>query len=330
MDNQRKRINIVIGDIRLSAGTERAVTNLSNNLVSKGHKVRIISLYSSEGSPYYKVDQDVDVLHLDKGLKSNILFRLVDYWILARQLVKYFEKEEIIIGTTHAINCMLAFLSKKEKLKRIGCEHMGYWATTKSTRYLRKRLYPRLDAVVVLTNDDKIEYKKQIPKIKSCYVIPNQFSFYPELVDKERKKQVLAVGRYETQKGFDILLNDLHQLIKEKQDWVFKIIGSGSMKNILEELIKKYQLNNVILSPPTPEIEQEFLESSIYLMTSRNEGLPMVLLEAKACGLPIISYNCPTGPKDLVYQNDGFLIEMENKDDLSSKLRKIMEDKDLR
>ena len=330
MEMQDRTINIIIGDITLSAGTERAVTNLSNNFSSNGHKVRIISIYSKEGSPYYELNENIEVIHHDADLRSNIVLRFYDYLDLAKNIKKYFSSGEVIIGTTHALNCMITFLPKNKGYKLIGCEHMGYWATTKSTRILRKLRYPKLDAVVLLTQDDKIEYEKHISSIKLCEVIPNQFSFFPETNNLKRKKQVLAVGRLEMQKGFDILLNDLHDLIKANSDWTFKIIGNGSMQAELLNLIEKHQLTNVLVATPTSQIENEFLESSIYLMTSRHEGLPMVLLEAKACGLPIVSYNCPTGPKDLIFKNDGFLVEMGNNRELSKSLQKLIDSESLR
>ncbi|MGV0947257.1 glycosyltransferase family 4 protein [Empedobacter falsenii] len=329
MINQSPRIVFVINDITLSAGTERAVINLAGSFVENNYRVKIISTYSSDGVPFFDYDKRIEIVHLGINTNQSLVGKIKFYYKASALIEKNVENGDVLIGTNHAVNSIFPRVNKRKKIISIGCEHMDYWAATKPTQLIRKLMYPKLDAVVVLTNDDKIQYNKEIPTAK-CFVIPNQYSFLPEETAKYESKTVIAIGRLERQKGFDILLDDLHILIKNKPDWNFKIIGNGSMKDLLQTKITEYGLSNVEILPPTKNVKDEFLNSSIYLMTSRNEGLPMVLLEAKACGLPIVSYNCPTGPKDLIWENDGFLIALGDKTSMIQSLERLMNDVDLR
>ncbi len=127
-------------------------------------------------------------------------------------------------------------------------------------------------------------------------------------------KSILSIGRFTKQKGFDILISFIAVFFEKNPDWKLTLIGEGPLKNDIEYLVKRKGLeNNIKIKEPTNYIEKEYLKSSIYIMTSKYEGFPMVLLEAKAFGLPIIAFDCPTGPSEIIRNGeDGFLIEMFN------------------
>lgn len=325
-----KEISIIINDMTRSAGTERAVANLANNLSGNGgYKVEILSLYSAEGNSFYELNPTIEVVHFNHKVSGSLFLRFFDTFSAFFKLKKYIKKRnQIVIGTIHSINIQLAVLKllQKENIF-IGCEHIGYDAAKSLTKIARNLLYRFLDAVVVLTEADYNKYKQRT----KCFVIPNQISFLPETPSSCENKSMLAIGRLTEQKGFDLLLNIIDPVLKKHKDWKLIIIGEGEMYDQLQSFIQEKELGNqVSIERFTKNVQDKFLTSSIYLMTSRFEGLPMVLLEAKACGLPVISYDCPTGPREIVKEDDGFLIPMNESSEFQLNLLKLIENESLR
>lgn len=313
-----KHIAILVGDISRGAGTERAVTNLANMLAGSGsYVVTVISLYSSSGSQcYYPINPAVDVVHLGLA-KSGMAKRLVVYIKFIRSMNAIIRDKhiDVVLGTTHALNSLLFFMSGKAK--KIACEHMNYAACPKISGRIRRIMYPRLDAVVLLTNADAKHYDFVAPKKK--WVIPNSLSFTCENPARLESKKIIAVGRLTRQKGFDLLVKAATLIKKEIPDWHISIFGEGEEKEDLLNAITSFELGGFMsIHEPTKEIRQELLNSALFVMSSRHEGLPMILLEAKACGLPIVSFDCPEGPAEVVrHGKDGLLVEPENVEKLA-------------
>lgn len=327
----KKNIAILIGDISRSAGTERAVTNLSNMLVKYGeYNVTILSCFSSENNnPYYELEDKVNIVHYNLS-KDSLVNRFSSYINIIEKTNKIIKEKsiDILLGTTHALNCLMICMSRK--VKKVACEHMSYDACPLISKKIRKFCYPRLSAIVLLTNADAKHYKF-IDKSK-LFVIPNSLSFVVDAPAKLENKRIIAVGRLTEQKGFDILMS-IAQIIKDEiPDWHIDIFGDGEDKSKLLELISEKKLESfVTINPPTKNIKGELLASSLFVMTSRWEGLPMILLEAKACGLPIVSFDCPEGPADVIRDcEDGFLIECGDISALSEKIILLGKNQELR
>ena len=326
-----KKIAFVLGNISLGAGTERAVTNLANAFSrDKDNQVFIVSINSeNKDKPYYPLNENIKVIHMNAG-KGNKIQRLLRYNGIIGQLNRIMADNEIdyVLGTTHAFNILLSFV--KGKVKKIGCEHMSYNACPKASRIIRKSRYRHLDAVVLLTRMDRGHYDF-LPKNKT-YVIPNIRSFQPDKPAALDEKRIITVGRLDSQKGYDILVELAPALKNRIPDWKIDIYGSGGMKQQLEDRIKELDVRDfVFINEPIKQIREEFEKSSLYLMTSRFEGLPMVLLEAQACGLPIVSFNCPEGPADVINDGeDGYLVNDFNSEELVEKTARVALDDKLR
>lgn len=327
------KINLLLSDVTLSAGTERAVINLANNLNSHGHKVSVISLYTKNGDPFFLLNSGIQIKHINvftsKYLSLRLFFGFLGtFFCLYRET---FDEKSIFVGTTHAQNFILALLKPFRRAnKYVGCEHLSVEAFPVYFKFLRRLLYPILDCVVVLTESDKKYFDDNISKVR-CKVIPNQISFYPEKGVSCEQKKILSIGRFTYQKGFDLLINLLVRPLEMFPDWSVEIVGDGEERESLEGLILSLGLKDrVLLLRPTKNVLELYLNSSIYAMTSRYEGLPLVLLEAKACGLPIIAYDCPTGPKEIIKENDGILIDMLNSDIFEDNLILLMANFELR
>ena len=159
---------------------------------------------------------------------------------------------------------------------------------------------------IVLTNDNLLEWN-----LKNLEVIPNPLTFYPDKVSSLQNKSVIAVGKHCYQKSYDRLLASWQIVQESHPDWTLNIYGKIDENFGLSELAKNLKIeNSVNFYPPEKNIQQKYLESSIFVLSSRFEGFGMVIIEAMACGLPTISFDCPCGPKDIIADNiDGFLIE---------------------
>lgn len=330
-ENQMINIFIICQNITKSAGTERAVCNLANILSAKKniYNVNVASVETCLGLPFYKVNDNINFIHLkcNTGNRSKIK-RIVAYIKFFKKLYSLKEKNQItfFIGTYSSFNFVISFLGKN--CIKIGCEHFGYNAASKTKKIIKRLLYPRLDKVVVLTNSDCTHYDF----LRNIVVIQNSLSFPPNRIEDYTIKNILAIGRLTYQKGFDMLI-DAAKIINTKfPNWHFTIIGEGEDYDLLQNQIEKLQLQGYVeIKPYQKDVVSLYHSASIYAMSSRYEGLPMVLIEAQSCGLPCVSFDCPEGPSDII-ENDvsGYLVEPDNVELFAESLILLMDNLSLR
>ena len=295
------------------------------------HNVYIISIDSCSGSGAYELKNGVFIIHLNIGLvKASKIKKISCYKKLLAELKNNIKKYDLdyIIGTYSSINILLPMFRKQTKT--IGCEHFNFNSANKFHKLLRFMFYRKLDAVVVLTKQDAVHYS--FINEKHLFVIPNSLSFERNYKDIYSQKRVISIGRLSKQKGFDILIDVVEQISKRISDWKFTIVGDGELREILKKKIYEKKLEDLIdIIPPTNSVLDIYNSASIYLMTSRWEGLPMVLLEAQACGLPIVSFDCPEGPASVIHnEKDGFLIDFMDVTNMVNKLEILMNNYELR
>ena len=320
-----KKIAILVFDITQLAGTERAVCNLANSLVeSQKYSVSIISMNSIHGTPRYIINSSVQLYNLGIPESKNIITRLKLYKLLIKKVDEFCQKEgiKIVIGTGHGLNILLFFLRKRVKI--IACEHMSYMDAPLISKILRRVVYPCLDAVVTLTSADGKNYSFH----RNLKIIPNSLPFLPEKHSDLTNKVILAIGNLTPTKGFDLLINAISLIKNECNGWVIKIIGAGEDEKKLRLQIDVLKLNELVkIYPPTNAIEQEYLQSSIFVLSSRLEGFGLVLIEAQSCGLPIVSFDCPSGPGEIVSHNEnGILVKNGDIKQLSMALLELIQD----
>jgi glycosyltransferase involved in cell wall biosynthesis len=179
-----------------------------------------------------------------------------------------------------------------------------------------------------LTEEDKSAW----PELQNICTIPDPLSFLPTQHSPLTEKRVIAVGRYVYQKGFDLLLQAWAKIEKNHSDWQMAIYGDGN-REPYEQQMKELGIDSgrCHLNGPTADIQKEYVNSSVFVFSSRFEGFGMVLVEAMACGLPVVSFACPCGPKDIVKDgDDGLLVENGNLNALTASLIRLMGDADLR
>ena len=189
-----------------------------------------------------------------------------------------------------------------------------------------ERIVSRFDQFVVLTNEDR-GYWGNIPNI--C-VIPNAALAVGTSYSCVSNKRVIAVGRLDYQKGFDRLIDAWNIVAKNRElaDWTLDIFGQGEWYGKLHDMIDSYGLQErVRINKPVKDILSEYVDSSLLVMSSNYEGFPMVMIEAMACGLPVVAFDFKCGPKDIIDNGvNGLIAESGNVADLAEKLTSIMSD----
>lgn len=189
-----------------------------------------------------------------------------------------------------------------------------------------EQIVRRFDKFVVLTNEDR-GYWGNLPNIE---VIPNAAMHVSDAYSDVMNKRVIAVGRLDYQKGFDRLIQawELVQYTGKFTDWKLDIFGQGEWREMLQQMIDKAELQDTVrLNKPTKQIGEEYVKSDLLVMSSNYEGFPMVMIEAMACGLPVVSFDYKCGPKDIIQTGiNGLLVPNGDIQALADAMMKVMED----
>lgn len=183
---------------------------------------------------------------------------------------------------------------------------------------LMELLAKRFSRFIVLTEGNTQEWKS----LKNIEVIPNPLTFFPDEQSDLGQKRVICVGKVSYSKGQDTLLKVWESVHHQHPDWILELYGREDLGYLDTRNLK----NNIYLYPPVKDIQEKYLQSSIYAMSSRFEGFGMVLIEAMACGVPCVSFNCPAGPANIITDNhDGFLVPPGNVGMLSERIVYLIE-----
>ena len=331
-----------------SGGMERVLANKANYLADAGHDITIVTTDQQGRKPYFEIDSRITHIDLginyrddiDKGVCKKSLSYLLKQKKHKQKLeeVLYNLKADIVISMFDNDSSFMYKLkdgSKKileihfSRFKRIQYGRKGILGIIDKWRNINDlRLAKQYDRFVVLTEEDKSFWRN----LSNIEVVPNANSFIPSNQASLNYNRVIAVGRYDYQKGFDELIKIWKKIYVGNPDWRLDIFGDGPLKGELQNLIDNLNLSGIVrLHPPVKNIEQEYLESSILVMTSRYEGLPMALLEAQVCGLPMVAYACKCGPKDIIQDGiNGYLIPEGDQQLMSERLLKLMNNTELR
>jgi len=326
------RIAFVVGDISSSGGIERVTSILSKVLVSREYHITIISLFKAHEHLQYKFLENIDIQYLSNkkyAIKKaggfsrlwmfiNILFKL-------RSSIKNLPVD-ILIGQGFPVNFILWLTGFRKKL--IACEHVNYNYYSDFIQRIRIRIYKSCLHVVTLTKDDTDNYKIFLNNVS---LIPNPVELSTKKVSDLSSTQIISVGRLETAKGFDMLLHASKEVFQKYPNWTLNIFGSGILEEKLLNLKNELGLQeNVFFRGTTKNIEKEYLSSSLYVLSSRYEGFGMVLVEAASCGLPIIAFDCPTGPKDILIDDNGVLVPPNDIVSLTNAMIDMIDNKEKR
>ena len=311
---RRHRVAVLINDMNATGGIQRVAANLVRDL-----------------RPYHDT-----VLLSVEPLKPPVIFHEpgLNFQSLERRQTRFRRGGRLLhfAGTglalrrwvaQHQIDTVLAIwydwasvaaVALPRSVKTVGCEHISFGEAVPQMRRIRRLCYPSLDCAVSLTREDQ----PALARIsRATRTIPNYVPHIQPAPHPGRERLLLTIGHLDSRKGIDRLLWGLKQPLHDNPDWRLVVIGGGEKGHAdwgyldyVAVLIKLLRLEGrVEFHPATSRIDDWYRRASIYVMGSRREGLPMVLIEAKAHGVPVIAFDCPTGPKEIVRDGvDGFLI----------------------
>lgn len=333
-----------------SGGMERIVIKKANWLANNGFEVVIATTEQQGRQHFFPVDNkirciDLGINYSDNPYNGNIL---VKYNIRHQKLALHKhrltellvrEKPDITVSTYgNEVDFLYKIDDGSKKVVEI---HFSRWFRMQGeqpnalykivNKYLTWRdrhILKRYDTFVCLTHEDRTNWGD----IGNIRVIPN----FIEPLSIERtssfNKQVIAVGRLSFQKGYDRLIRAWKIVNDIYPDWILKIYGNGKDKEELLKQILDLNLTDVIeICTPVRNIFNEYKKSAVFALSSRYEGLPMVMLEAMQCGLPIVAFACQCGPKDLIEDGvNGFLVPEGDVECLANRIIRLIEDGDLR
>jgi glycosyltransferase involved in cell wall biosynthesis len=195
------------------------------------------------------------------------------------------------------------------------------------------RHYGKLDVLTVLTKGDERDYQHALrgSPTRVCR-IPNGLPALPAEVSDQTARVVIAAGRLANQKGFELLISAFERIAPSHPEWELRIFGDGPHQDALERQIAGAGLTGrVKLMGRTSRMASELAKASIFALSSRFEGLPMVLIEAMSAALPVVSFDCPRGPRDVIEDgHNGFLVPAEDVTAMAAGLSRLMEDEQLR
>ena len=336
----------------MAGGVERVLTLKANYFAEHfGYDITIILTEGKDKPLFYPLSNKIKVINLNIGFEElwscSFVKKIFVYLKKQRQFKKTLTKELMRLRPDITISLLrreINFLNDiKDGSRKIGELHVNranYRNFEANDSNFFKNLFAKfwmhslvaklkkLDRFVVLTEEDKDAW----PELKNICVIPDPLSFLPTKYSELKERRVIAVGRYVYQKGFDLLLQAWSKIEKLYPDWQLVIFGDGD-RTPYENQMKALGVddNRCHLNGPTSNVQHEYINSSIFVFSSRFEGFGMVLVEAMACGLPVVSFDCPCGPKDIIKDGeDGILVENGNIDLLASSLSILINDEFLR
>lgn len=343
-------IRFLIANAFSVGGTIRT-TFMTAAQLARDHEVEVVSVYRFAEAPSLELDPRVRLrvladlrpasirraqrpavrrpsrlIHLDDIRHPR--FNLLTDAALLRFL--WSVREGILIGTRPGLNLAIARHARRQVI-RIGQDHMNLEYRPGLLQAMADS-YPRLDAVTALTEGTAAGYRELLGPGARVVCIPN-----PAPADLGRRADpdsriVVAAGSLSRRKGFDRLLKAWARLAPTHPDWRLRIFGYGRDRDELEQLIDELGVRgSARLCGYSPRLLEELESASVFALTSRREGFPMVILEAMSLGIPVVAYDCPTGPSDIITDGrDGFVVPDGRTRLLADALGELMSDADQR
>lgn len=312
-------------------GIERVIANLTRAL-SDYYDITI--LVKDETRSAFTLDSRIKMDSINTKLTMNMNSRIqrissvfVNTLKSIKMLKKWFNihKDFDYVYTTSPTNGIEIYLAdKKMRNKIVASEHASYYAYNLVYRKMKEWLYPKLRAISVPTTMDKEIYENLGYKVT---YIPHLTTYDITAKNDLNSRRIINVGRLTSDKQQLMLLDIWKKVNDQVSDHRYKlqIIGSGEEKNNLEKKILELNLNNVELVPQTSNIADYYKNAELFVFTSRMEGFGMVLLEAMAYGIPCISFDCPSGPRDIVINGEnGYLVECYDVDTYANRICKYI------
>ena len=328
------RIVIVLPALGVG-GSERVVSLIANSWAARSWKVAIITFERADTPPYYEIDPRVELVRLD--IPNERAGQLRGAWRavnrvqrLRRQLVRL------------APDIVITFLTRTNILSLLAARGTGIPVVVSERNnpelqsfgpvwtWMRKQLYPRAFGLVTMTKGAMSLFPPE--QRARSWVIPNEANLPANLQSRRGQRVLAAVGRLVPQKGFDLLLEAFARIAAARPDWTLVIWGEGPERAALESKRRMLGLDGRVQLPGVSERPGLWIETAdAFVLSSRYEGWGIVLLEAMAAGLPVVSFDCRFGPSEMItHEEDGLLVPNGDVQALSEAMLRLMGSETLR
>lgn len=347
-----KKILYIYGGLYTPNGMSAIISQKINYLAENtDNEMYIVLTEHPEKKTFYQLSDKIHrkdiVLNFDDLDTMPLVKKIVCYWIKQRKykrmLTQYLMelRPDITVSITRReINFLTKIKDGSKKVAEIHFARTFYRQfhssilPKRANKWISKiwmnnliRNLKQLDRFIVLTNEDKQNWTE----LDNVGVIPNFVTSVSMDKSDCNLKRVIAVGRYSWQKGFDMLINAWQIVYNSHPEWLLDIYGDGD-SDAYQTIADNLGLSSVVrCNPAIRDIHKEYIRSSIFVLSSRYEGLPLVLIEAMGAGLPVIAFSCPCGPRDLIQDGlNGLLVENGNVDQLADKISILIGNDDMR
>lgn len=338
------KILYIFRSLAVWGGIERILVDKMNWLASEEGIDVFILTYDQGGHPIpYRLDERVHFEDLNINFHRQYRYSLLKRILITRKMRQKFKQlllngirriqPDIIVCTTSdqidviiELKRRIPLIVESHSICNRTIEHGKNVFFRKFRRYFFLKSLLKTDCVVSLTEGDAVEWRRFHAQVK---VIPNML--HPCNIEKSplTSKRVIWVGRFDYQKRVEVAITIWNLVAQKYPDWCLDIYGEGEMLSEIKLMASKSK--NIYVHKPTAQIFNCYRESSILISTSLFEPFGLVLVEAMSCGLPVLSFDCPYGPSDIISNGvDGFLIPFDNLQSYTDKLCLLIEDSSLR
>ena len=344
--SKKLKIVYVTPALYMAGGIERVLTLKANYFAENfDYDITIIITEGKNKPLFYPLSEKIKVINLDIGFEElwscSFFKKLYVYLKKQRKYKKALSAELMRIHPDITISLLrreINFINDiHDGSRKIGEMHINranYRNYDAEHANIIKRIFAKfwshsllshlkkLDTLVVLTEKDREAWME----LDNVIVIPNPLSLSPSSVSPLTEKRVISVARYSYEKGIDLLLNAWSIAEKQVSDWRLDVFGDGD-RTVYEQLIDELKIDRTRcqLHGRTNNVENEYVNSSIFVLSSRFEGFGMVLTEAMSCGLPVISFDCPWGPRSIILDDiDGLLVENGNFEEMAKSMCRLI------
>lgn len=347
--SQKKKIVILMLHLQ-HGGIERQTILFANELVNK-YDVEIISVYSMKTEPAYEVDSRIKIKYLidDAPNKKEFLDAVKHFKVMSilkegmksKKILKL--KHDLMVKEIKKLDCDFVISTRIEYAEMLSeCAPAGIITMTQehlhddSEKYVArlKNAIRNLNYLVALGPGSRENYENWFSDNKKTKIveIPNILEKNSDNISTLSGHTLVSTGRMHPVKGFDDLLKVVKKVSEKIPDVKLNLVGGGEEYDTLKEQAKEMKIDDIVNMPGMvsgEEVNEFMIKSDIYVMTSHTECFPMVLLEASACGLPLVAFDVPVGPKALIREGDnGYLIKDRNIDEMADKIIGLFENQE--
>ena len=352
MNNSKYKIVYCTPALYSAGGVERIVSVKASYFADVlGYDVTVIVTEGKGRISFFPLSDKVKVVNFELGFeelwKASFFHKVFLYLkkqrkykrLLAAELMRI-RPDFTISMLRREINFLTDICDGSKKIGELHVNRANYRNFEQNESNVLKKLFAKLwmnslvktlkklDRLVVLTDKSKASW----PELSNVVVIPDPLPFHVDTKSDLQSKRIITIGRYAYQKGYDMLLRAWTEIEKKSPDWQLAIYGMG------DQMECRRQLSELGLDPkrchlngPIDDVSKEYLDSSIFVLPSRFEGFGLVIIEAMSCGVPVVAFNCPMGPDEIITDGeDGCLVPVGDVRALSDKLLALIHDEDMR